>query len=421
MCVCGCGRVSLLDGRREQREGHSELGGEDLVLVPPRARPRQRPTDDVSDLSQSPLFLFLLPAICFQGVSVSIMTSVAQKPVLIAGAGLASLLLAQSLRKAAIPFIIYERDASISHRGQGYRLRLSSLGLDAIESALGPDMFPTFWDKCGKTVGNGGSMNPINATQNTVEQLEAVYAQRDADAKEETVVEGNRLESRDGKVIGISRGDMRQIFMIGCEESVCWSHKVTGYESNSDGVHLVFADGLKSEQGQMLIGGEGIYSHVAKQLTQGKIKNFDSGAKGIHGQAPTTAFKGLGEGVWMMEDYSNPKGKTFAITNVRSGDMDDANVEFGWTLGSQPGVFQAPDDNYSVYGGVAAKIAKELTANWHPRLRSIFEQMNDKEAAFWKITCSSPSGVPEWKNDPRVTLIGDAVSARCCRSGYTIC
>ena len=30
------------------------------------------------------------------------------------------------------------------------------------------------------------------------------------------------------------------------------------------------------------------------------------------------------------------------------------------------------------------------------------------EAAFWKITCSTPTGVPEWRNEPRVTVIGDA-------------
>jgi 2-polyprenyl-6-methoxyphenol hydroxylase-like FAD-dependent oxidoreductase len=34
--------------------------------------------------------------------------------------------------------------------------------------------------------------------------------------------------------------------------------------------------------------------------------------------------------------------------------------------------------------------------------------MVESEAAFWKITCSTPSGVPEWQNDPRVTVIGDA-------------
>ncbi len=71
------------------------------------------------------------------------------KPILISGGGLASLLLAQSLRRSNIPFRIFERDASFVFRAQGYRLRLSPEGLDAIESVLGPDMFPRFWDACG--------------------------------------------------------------------------------------------------------------------------------------------------------------------------------------------------------------------------------------------------------------------------------
>ena len=34
--------------------------------------------------------------------------------------------------------------------------------------------------------------------------------------------------------------------------------------------------------------------------------------------------------------------------------------------------------------------------------------MVNSEAAFWKITCSTPTGVPEWENESRVTVIGDA-------------
>ncbi|KAH6666229.1 FAD-binding domain protein [Halenospora varia] len=327
-----------------------------------------------------------------------------RKPILISGAGLSSLLLAQSLLRASIPFQIFERDASISFRAQGYRLRLSAEGLDAIESVLGPEGFKKFWDTCGKT--GGGGFASINAT--TGEKIAPPPEFQNFEKKDDKPkAPKETLASRDGKIVGISRGDMRKLFMEGCEDFVHWSHHVTSYELTSSGVRAIFADGSKSEEGEMLIGGEGIYSKVAKQLSGGKLKVYDTGARGIHGQAPTTAFKGLGEGVWRLTDDSNPKGRVFAITNVRAGDMDDPNLNFGWTMGAQPGVIEV--DDFSLIGAPAAKIAKELTANWHPKVKPLFDEMPESEAAFWKITCSTPSGVPEWKNEPRVTVIGDAV------------
>jgi hypothetical protein len=295
------------------------------------------------------------------------------KPILISGAGLASLLLARSLLRASIPFIVFERDSSISFRGQGYRLRLSTEGLEAIEYALGPEAFKGFWDKCGKTGGSGFAA--LNAL--TGEKLPPPKKDDDqektGDAKPKVPTE--TLESRDGKIIGIARGDMRKFFISGCEPYIQWAHRVTGYELTTSGVCAVFADGSKSVEGSMLVGGEGIYSHVARQVSQGKLKVYDTGARGIHGQAPTTAFKGLGEGVWRMVDESNPKGRVFIMTNVRPGDMDDPDLEFGWTMGAQPGVIRAPNDNYSIVGRPAAEIAKELTANWHPRVKPLFDEM----------------------------------------------
>src|SRR4051794_4189448 len=104
---------------------------------------------------------------------------------------------------------------------------------------------------------------------------------------------------------------MRKNFMSGCEDYIKWSHNVTGYELTPTGVHAIFADGSKSVEGSMLVGGEGIYSKVAKQLSGGKLKVYDTGARGIHGQAPTTAFRGLGEGVWRLADDSHPEGRVF--------------------------------------------------------------------------------------------------------------
>lgn len=313
-----------------------------------------------------------------------------QKPVLISGAGIASLLLARSLLRSNIPFQVFERDASLKFRAQGYRLRLSAEGLDAIEAALGPAAFQRFWDHCGKTGGSG--FVGFDAITGDILEKHAVV---------------ESLGSRDGKVIGIARGDMRRLFMEGCEEFVHFNKHVKGYELTPDGVRAVFADGSKSIEGSLLVGGEGLKSSVAKQVSGGRLKVYDLGARGIHGQAPTTAFKGLGEGVFRIVDDSN--GRVSIITNVRPNDMDDPDIQFGWTMIGLPGVIQAPNDDYTIIGKTAADIAKSLTKNWHPRFKPMIDQMNESEAAFWKLTCSTPDGVPEWPNEPRVTLIGDAV------------
>lgn len=330
-----------------------------------------------------------------------------RKPILISGAGLASCLLGQCLLRASIPFVIFERDSSFTFRAQGYRLRLSLEGLDAIEEALGPEGFPRFWDTCGKTGGGGFTvLDAITGAKISEapksEKLEEAGENAPKAIKEE-------LGSRDGKIVGISRGDMRKIFMAGCEPFIQWAHNVTGYELTSSGVRAVFADGSKSIEGEMLIGGDGINSKIAKQVSQGRLKVYDTGIRGIHGQALTTAFKNLGEGVWKMLDNSTPNAQVSLMTNVRPSDMDDPKVYFGWTLAAQPGVIRAPNDDNSTIGAPAAKLAKSLTANWHPRVKPLFDEMVESEAAFWKVTCSTPTGIPEWQSEPRVTLLGDAV------------
>jgi 2-polyprenyl-6-methoxyphenol hydroxylase-like FAD-dependent oxidoreductase len=90
--------------------------------------------------------------------------------------------------------------------------------------------------------------------------------------------------------------------------------------------------------------------------------------------------------------------------------MDDPTIMFGWTMTGQPNVIRPPTDTTTttIIGKPAADLAKSLTAHWHPRVRAPFDAMDEAEAAFWKITCSTPSGVPEWVPAPRVTVLGDA-------------
>ena len=77
-------------------------------------------------------------------------------------------------------------------------------------------------------------------------------------------------------------------------------------------------------------------------------------------------------------------------------------------MSGHPGVITPPNDDFAIIGKPAADLAKDLTKNWHPRFKPLIDQMNIENAAFWKITVSRPSGVPQWQNEPRVTVIGDA-------------
>lgn len=59
------------------------------------------------------------------------------KPILILGAGISGLVLAQHLRGAGVPFLVFERDADLATRGMGWGLTLH-WSLPALRSLL-PD------------------------------------------------------------------------------------------------------------------------------------------------------------------------------------------------------------------------------------------------------------------------------------------
>jgi 2-polyprenyl-6-methoxyphenol hydroxylase-like FAD-dependent oxidoreductase len=120
------------------------------------------------------------------------------------------------------------------------------------------------------------------------------------------------------------------------------------------------------------------------------------------------AFEGLAKGVFSIRDETREAGRISLITNTMRREQASS---FGWVLGGSPGTFSAPNDDFTVTGKPAADLSRRLTARWHDRLRPIFEEQVDDEAVFLKMSTSSPDGVPGWDNEPRVTLIGDAVHA----------
>ena len=215
-----------------------------------------------------------------------------------------------------------------------------------------------------------------------------------------------------GEVVGVGRGFLRESLFDGIEDVVHFNKAVTGYDLTSNGVIAMFADGSKSPEGSLLVGADGVYSKITKQLTEGKLKVFDTGARMIHGSSPRATFDQLAQGrfaAFAIEDEANSAGRIAMITNVR--DEPGESVHFGWVLVGGPGSFSAPNDDFSISGQPAVDISVSLTSKWSDKLRPILLEQSIPDAAFLKMSTSSPKGVPEWTNQPKVTLLGDAVHA----------
>ena len=69
--------------------------------------------------------------------------------VAVAGGGLGGLCLAQGLLKAGADVTVYERDARLAVRRQGYRLHVDARAGLALEQCLPPESFAVFQATCG--------------------------------------------------------------------------------------------------------------------------------------------------------------------------------------------------------------------------------------------------------------------------------
>jgi 2-polyprenyl-6-methoxyphenol hydroxylase-like FAD-dependent oxidoreductase len=314
------------------------------------------------------------------------------KPILISGAGLSGLLLARSLRSRNIPFELYERDSAGSSRSQGYRIRLSSQGLNALEAVLSPDAYADFKAGCSDN-GSGQILG------------------YDAITMEEKHFGGGGPPKGGGQVLGVDRAFLRNQLLRGIEEVTHFKKACIGYEVSSEGVTAKFADGTTSPEGSMLVGADGVYSKITKQLTDSKLKVYDTGARMIHGSSPRSVYEPLAKGrfaAFSITDNSNENRKIAMITNVRD---EPDSTHFGFVLVGGPGTFSAPNDDFSVTGQAAVDIAVDVTKDWAEGVRPILREQKVEDAAFLKMSTSSPDGVPEWSNEARVTIMGDAVHA----------
>ncbi|KAI1209503.1 FAD/NAD(P)-binding domain-containing protein [Annulohypoxylon truncatum] len=162
------------------------------------------------------------------------------QPVLIIGAGVAGLMLAQGLRLRSIPFRLFERHA-VSHSSQGHRFRISKDGQAALNSILSPQL---------RGLLKRTAADPF------------LFKPRYVDAKSLNFAS---LSPADSDSMAIDRTWIRMLTMLGIEHAIEYGKEFSSYDIVNGHVHVRFTDGSVA-RGRLLVGADGIRSRVRKQL-----------------------------------------------------------------------------------------------------------------------------------------------------------
>jgi 2-polyprenyl-6-methoxyphenol hydroxylase-like FAD-dependent oxidoreductase len=190
--------------------------------------------------------------------------------VLIIGAGVGGLCVAQGLRKSGINATVYERDPSVQFRHQGYRIHINSDGSHALHSCLPEHLFNLYLatscrDRVGKLMSFDQQLNEIHSMPLPIRD--------DGDV------------SRTGTAV--NRLTLREIMLAGIEHDVQFGKAFERFEQLEDGrIRAHFVDGTPAS-GDILVGADGTNSAVRK-LVAPDAKITAVGRR-TYGKTPLTA------------------------------------------------------------------------------------------------------------------------------------
>ncbi|KAE8314429.1 hypothetical protein BDV41DRAFT_533623 [Aspergillus transmontanensis] len=323
------------------------------------------------------------------------------RPILIIGGGLGGLCLAQALRKHNIPFKLFEKDAEIDYRPQGYRLRISEDGIYALQYALTPEIYTLFEQTCAAGLAFGVQVKPDGSPVDAAHRI-------------------GPPPIKGPKPYTVDRTTFRKVLLTGLKDDVFFGKALDHYTLHDDKVSAHFTDG-SVEDGAILVGADGVRSRVRKQLIPG-AKVVDTGMRALYGKTPITPEflerfpEQYQRGMNIAIDDSVPEGQVYLLFEATWFPNADTVSEpklptpyVYWVLGAHSSRLGVPDEKLlSLSNDEAADLAIRITESWSPGLRAVFEMQGKGQASTLRIS-SAPLDLPVWEVSPRVTLLGDAI------------
>ncbi|KAF4634436.1 hypothetical protein G7Y89_g3680 [Cudoniella acicularis] len=162
--------------------------------------------------------------------------------VIIIGAGVVGLVLAQALKKSGIAFEIYDRDEHIDARSHGWGITIH-WALDALRECLPPKLFSQL-----KSI----QVDPEVGRNDTGQFLFLNLANAEPVFR---IPPSKRLR--------IHREKFRKLLLDGID--VKWNKSITGFSTNADGAVVEFQGGSIA-RGKLLIGADGANSKLRRML-----------------------------------------------------------------------------------------------------------------------------------------------------------
>ncbi|KAF2660889.1 FAD/NAD(P)-binding domain-containing protein [Lophiostoma macrostomum CBS 122681] len=314
-------------------------------------------------------------------------------PILIVGAGVAGLALAQGLRLRSIPFRVFER-SSQGHPSQGHRFRISKDGQIALSSVLSPN-----------------SLALLRATASDGHRFEPRYVDaRSLEFPKPTAANTETMPS-----MPADRTWIRMLLMLGIEDAIEYEKEFSQYKIENGQVHAHFADG-STAKGTLLIGADGIRSRVRRQL-QPDRHLLDLERWVMWGRTPLTEslYKELPEDLltWCM--YLDSEANSQAVvepmvwsksTREQSeGKLPDFGDYIYWVICT------ASQDSTLLPRTIEEKrsFLERVTQSWHPGLKHLLHSSTYNRTACIPVISSKPDIEIIGTNETgQVTLVGDA-------------
>ncbi|WP_433508771.1 FAD-dependent oxidoreductase [Nonomuraea sp. CA-143628] len=365
--------------------------------------------------------------------------------VIVIGAGLGGLCLAQRLRRLGISVSVHERDTTPVFRHQGYRLHINADGRRALEHALPPRLWRLFL----ATTGTPGPRSVF---------------------LDEQLLPRWTAEADSGPApLAADRLTLRQILLSGLEDVVTFGKTCTGFETTptdgtaTDGtapnhtttamnhttiarsritangrdtaandpvatansrITAHFADG-STVTGDVLVAADGVNSVIRRQFLP-HARVIDTGLRQLYGRIPLTAQTkalfsddmfnvftaivgpgGAFVGVAPVE-FPEPRDQAVArhAPDVRLHDVRDyMTASFGTRREHLP---RTDDELHRMTGAELRAMVLDLIGGWHPRVQRIVREWDP--ASIFPAILRTSVPIEPWPTSA-VTLLGDAIHA----------